>query len=139
MCAEVIFAPPQHTSMRKLLSLLLAAGFLTQALAQTNPDTQIMPFEFTSQSGSQLPAGMAVHRFGTTSGAIPTTRTTSPANADLINVTLGTSGGWRAEGANGISILASGSQAAGALVVSINTLGSKDIKVSWVVRTILQQ
>ena len=139
MPAEAIFAPPQHTSMRKLLSLLLAAGFLTQGLAQTNPEAQSIPFEFTSQSGPSLPGGMAVHRFGTTSGAIPTTRTTSPANGDLINVTVANSGGWRAEGANGIGILASGSQSAGAVVVSINTLGSKDIKVSWVVRTILQQ
>ena len=47
MGAQAIFAPPQHTSMRKLFSLLLLAGFLTQALAQTSPDARLLPYEQT--------------------------------------------------------------------------------------------
>src|SRR5687767_12280444 len=118
--------------MRKLLSLLLAAGFLTQVMAQTNPAAQVLPFEFGSQTGNGLPAGIAVHRFGTTTGSIPTSRTLVPGNADLpYAVQSASTGGWRAEGDNGLSMLASGSNAAGALVASIKTLGAKDIKVSW--------
>src|SRR5215213_6632310 len=98
-------------------AIVLALAWLPAAQAQTNPAAQALPFSLSSQTGSTLPAGVAVHRFGTTAGAIPTTRTTSPANGDLIYVTLGTSGGWRDEGANGLSLLASGSQSAGALVV----------------------
>lgn len=108
--------------------------------AQTNPAAQPLPFSLTSQTGTTLPAGVAVHRFGTTAGAIPTTRTTAPGNADLPYSSAGaTSGGWRDEGANGISLLASGSNAAGALVVALDTTGQTNIKVSWVARTILQQ
>jgi endonuclease G len=109
------------------------------AQAQTNPAAQPLPFSLTSQTGSTLPSGVAVHRFGTTAGAIPTTRTTTPGNGDLLYVTTSTSGGWRDEGVNGISMLASGSQSAGALVVAIDTTGQTNIKVSWMARTILQQ
>jgi endonuclease G len=122
-----------------LASVCLCVFASIDAEAQTNPTAQPLPFSLTSQTGSTLPAGVAVHRFGTTAGAIPTTRTTSPANGDLLYVTLGTSGGWRDEGANGISMLASGSQSAGALVVALDTTGQTNVQVSWIARTILQQ
>ncbi|MFL5808283.1 MAG: hypothetical protein ACJ749_02105, partial [Flavisolibacter sp.] len=118
-----------------LCMLLLSANLV---FAQTQPTPQSLPFSFTSQSGSTLPAGMAVHRFGTTTATIPTTRTVAPGNGDLLYVTGVASGGWRDEAANGISMLASGTQAAGALVVSINTIGKSNVQVSWVASTISQ-
>ncbi|HEX8474910.1 MAG TPA: DNA/RNA non-specific endonuclease [Pyrinomonadaceae bacterium] len=118
------------------ICLCIFAASATQA--QTNPAAQTLPFTLTSQTGSTLPAGVAVHRFGTTSG-IPTTRTTAPGTGDLPYNSTSNAGGWRDEGANGISMLASGSQAAGALVVAINTTGQTNIQVTWTARTILQQ
>jgi hypothetical protein len=109
------------------------------ALAQTNPAAQPLPFSLTAQTGSTLPAGVAVHRFGTTAAAIPTTRTTAPGNGDLPYPAQPTSGGWRDEGDNGLSLLASGSNAAGALIVALDTTGQTNIRVSWIARTILQQ
>jgi hypothetical protein len=71
----------------KILSIFLTAAWiiatLSHAFAQTSPPAQSLPFSFTEISGGALPDGVAVHRFGTTSAAIPTTRTTSPANGDL--------------------------------------------------------
>src|SRR5687767_6147099 len=95
-------------SNRKITAFLtifsLLAGFLVlppqfslllpTVQAQTNATAQALPFSFTAQTGSTLPSGMAAHRFGTTAGAIPTTRTTAPANGDIIYVTTGSSGGW---------------------------------------------
>ena len=107
--------------------------------AQTNPAIQPLPFSFSNYSGSTLPASIAAHRFGTTAATIPTTRTTTPGASDIDHATSSTAGGWREEGASGISLLASGTNAAGALVVSINTTGKSDIKVQWTIRTILQQ
>lgn len=108
--------------------------------AQTNPAAQSLPFSLTSQTGSTLPAGVAVHRFGTTSGTIPTTRTVVPATGDLPYSSTSNAGGWRDEASGaGIGILASGSQSAGALVVAINTTGQTAIQVFWLCRTILQQ
>jgi endonuclease G, mitochondrial len=122
-----------------LATILLAIISGHAAQAQTNPAAQALPFSLTSQTGSTLPAGVAVHRFGTTAGAIPTTRTTTPGNADLPYSNISNAGGWRDEGVNGIGILASGAQAAGALVVAIDTTGKTNVQVSWVARTILQQ
>ncbi|HEX6183766.1 MAG TPA: DNA/RNA non-specific endonuclease, partial [Pyrinomonadaceae bacterium] len=122
-----------------LAAILLVIISAHAAQAQTNPAAQALPFGLTSQTGSALPAGVAVHRFGTTAGAIPTTRTTSPGNADLPYSSTSNAGGWRDEGANGIGILASGSQSAGALVVAIDTTGQTNVQVLWVARTILQQ
>ena len=128
-------------SRRPLLfaAILLALVCSQAAQAQTNPAAQALPFSLTSQTGGTLPAGVAVHRFGTTAGAIPTTRTNTPGNADLPYSNISNAGGWRDEGANGIGLLASGSQAAGALVVAVNTTGQTNVQVSWVARTILQQ
>src|SRR5687767_911832 len=130
---------PKRSSLLFVAAALLALISSHSAYAQTNPAAQALPFSLTSQTGGTLPAGVAVHRFGTTAGAIPTTRTVSPANGDLIYVTLGTSGGWRDEGASGLSLLASGSQSAGALVVAVDTTGQTNVRVSWIARTILQQ
>src|SRR6188768_2820651 len=112
--------------------------FLLLALtsfSQTNPATQNLPFNITSQSGNTLPAGVAMHRFA----AIPTTRTLSLANADLPYAALSVSGGWRDEGTNGLSLLASAAQQAGALIISVNTTGNTNIEIQWTVRLILQQ
>ena len=79
-----------------------------------------------------------MHRFGTSSGAVPTTRTTAVANGDL-PTGGGNSGGWSNEAANGFGMLASGSQSAGAFVVAINTTGLNTIVVQWKAGTILQQ
>lgn len=124
-------------------NILFFVGFCllfgTQGWGQTNPVQQSLPFAFSSQSGSTLPAGIAVHRFGTTAGTIPLTRTLNPGNADLPHTSTNTFGGWKDEGENGISMLASSSQAAGAIVVAINTIGLTNVQVSWICRTILQQ
>lgn len=125
--------------MKRFYLLVLASVCTMCAFSQTNPSPLSLPFSLSSQTGNTLPAGIAVHRFGTTSAAIPTTRTTSPGNADLPYNSSSFSGGWRDESANGISMLASGSNAAGALLVSINTMGQTNVQVSWTVRTILQQ
>ncbi|MBL7702712.1 MAG: endonuclease [Ferruginibacter sp.] len=124
---------------KKFAGLIVFIFSFTLSFAQTNPAAQALPFNFSSQSGGTLPAGVAVHRFGTTSGAIPTTRTLIPGNADLpYNATVA-SGGWKDEAANGLSILASGSQSAGALVIAINTTGATNIDIQWTARLILQQ
>lgn len=118
--------------------LLLSASMQTQA--QTNPATGSLPFSYTGSTS--LPNNIAIHRFGTTAGAIPSTRTTANGNGDLLLVTTGSSGGYMLEGTNGvngISMLASGSQAAGAIVTEISTLGREDITVSWVSWTVLDQ
>lgn len=112
---------------------------VTISFSQTNPVAQSLPFNLNSQTGGTLPAGVAVHRFGTTAGAIPTTRTVTPGNGDLPYVATVGSGGWKDENANGLSILASGSQSAGALIIAINTTGSTNIDVQWTARIILQQ
>src|SRR5204863_9815925 len=94
--------------------------FALNSFSQTNPAPQNLPFNITNQSGNTLPAGVAMHRFA----AIPTTRTLSLANADLPYAILSASGGWHDEGTNGLSLLASGTQQAGALIISINTTGN---------------
>jgi predicted extracellular nuclease len=137
--------------MKKYLSGKTAVFLLVQSwifilasnvLSQTSPPAQTLPFSFTEISGSTLPAGVAVHRFGTASAAIPTTRTASPGNGDLPYLTNTSSGGWLnagTNGENGIAMLASGSNAAGGVVISINTLGKTNIVVEWTARTIQQQ
>lgn len=125
--------------MRKLYTLAAIVLIAMSSFGQTNPAPQILPFSFTNITGTALPAGMAVHRFGTAAASIPTTRTTAPGNADLPYIAASASGGWKDEGASGISLLASGSQAAGAVIVSINTTGLTNIQVAWTCRLILQQ
>jgi 2',3'-cyclic-nucleotide 2'-phosphodiesterase (5'-nucleotidase family) len=103
--------------------------------AQTNPSAQTLPFSLTAQSGSALPAGVAVHKFT----AIPTTRTTAVADADVAYNAGSNSGGWLDAGANGIGVLPSSSNPAAAVVVAVNTTGKTAIQVSWVCHTILNQ
>src|ERR1043165_5024400 len=126
-----------------LLKKIYISGFMILAgillRAQTNPSAQSLPFSFTSQTGSTLAAGMAVHRFGITSGTIPTTRTAAAGTGDLPYNATANAGGWRDESSSGLSLLASGSQAAGAVIVAINTTGLSTINVSWKAGTILQQ
>ena len=117
-----------------LLSTVTALS-VKPLLAQTNPPAQILPFSFTSLTGAGLPAGVAVHKFG----AIQSSRTLSVAAADLDRATNINAGGWRDEGDNGISLIASGAQPAGAVVVAISTLGKTNIKVAWKSQTIYDQ
>ena len=122
--------------------MAIAMIFLFSAnwgFAQTNPATATLPVSFTSQTGATLPTFMAIHRFGTTSGAIPTTRTTIDGNADLPNTSLNGSGGWIAETNDGLSILASGSNAAGAILFEFSTTGKENIQVSAIRWTKLDQ
>lgn len=123
----------------KLKLLIITVFCSILGWGQTNPTAQTLPYSFTSLGTTTLPAGMAVHRFGTSAGAIPITRTTIVATGDLPNVTIANSGGWMAENANGVSMLASGSQSAGAVVVAINTTGNTNILVQWKAGTVLQQ
>ncbi|WP_051663941.1 ExeM/NucH family extracellular endonuclease [Dyadobacter crusticola] len=136
----------KYNLSRKHISLFLRSAWILVlapgAFAQTSPPAQSLPFSYTEIAGGTLPAGVAVHRFGTTSAAIPTSRTTSPASGDLPYLTNSTSGGWLnagTNGENGIAMLASGSNAAGAVVISINTIGKTNILVEWTARTIQQQ
>lgn len=124
---------------KKITGFIVFLFSFTLSFSQTNPVAQALPFNLNSQAGSVLPAGVAVHRFGTTAGAIPVTRTLTPGNGDLPYVATAGSGGWKDETASGLSILASGSQAAGALIIAINTTGSTNIDVQWTARLILQQ
>lgn len=106
-----------------------------QAGAQTDPAAVSLPFSLNSQSTATLPAGVAVHRFS----SIPTSRTLSPANGgDLPNQgtsPTGNAGGWYNLGSDGIGLLASGTNPAGAVVVAISTSGLSNISVSWNCKT----
>ena len=104
----------------------------------TNPAAQSVPFEFKTQTGETLPAGVAMHRFGTSSATIPTSRTLAPGASDLGYASGNASGGWKDLADDGIGLLASSSQAAGAMVVAINTTGQSNIDVTWTCRTISQ-
>lgn len=123
---------------KHLIALVSGAMFLMHAQAQTDPTAVSLPFSLTSQSSSTLPSGVAVHKFST----IPTTRTVSPAAADLGNQgssPTATAGGWYHLGTDGIGILASSTTQSGALVVAINTTGQSNISVSWICKTIFGQ
>ncbi len=117
--------------------ILIIAGLVSVlcSFAQTNPAVQTLPFTLVAGSGTTLPAGVAVHKFAT----LPITRTLLPGNADLPNTATSGAGGWKDEVSSGISILSSGSQAAGAWIISINTSGKTNIQVQWTVRLMLQQ
>lgn len=126
----------------KLKHLVIALAWAFSAVqlhAQTNPSAVTLPFNLTSQSSATLPSGVAVHRYS----SIQTTRTLSPANGgDLPNqgsTPTNNAGGWYHLGADGIGLLASGSNPAGAVVVAINTTGSTNISVSWNCKTIYNQ
>lgn len=128
-------------SLFTLIAMALLNLFSFEGMAQTNPTTHNLNasnYSFTALGSATLPASMAVHRFGTTAGTIPTTRTTANGTGDLPSAG-GASGGWSFQSADGIGLLASGSQAAGAVVVALNTTGRTNIEVSWLCRTILQQ
>ncbi|MFN8244143.1 MAG: endonuclease [Ferruginibacter sp.] len=122
---------------RKCLFIVLSAAAALSGTAQTNPAAQTLPFSFSSLSTGTLPAGMAMHRLAT----IPTTRTLNAGTGDLAYAASSTAGGWREEGANGVSMLASGgtNAQAGGCIVSVNTTGLTNIQVQWTIRVILQQ
>lgn len=121
-----------------LFAMMLIAMAESRLGAQTNPTPVSLPFSLTSQSSATLPAGVAVHKFA----AIPTTRTTLPTAGDLTNqgsAPLGTTGGWYNLGTDGIGMIASGTNQAGAIVVAINTTGMTNVQVSWICKTIYNQ
>ncbi|MCF2447034.1 ExeM/NucH family extracellular endonuclease [Dyadobacter sp. CY345] len=117
------------------LVLTIMTAAVWPLLAQTNPPAQTLPFSFTSLTGETLPAGMAVHKFGT----IQSNRTLAPAAADIDRGTAINQGGWRDEADNGISLIASNAQQAGVVLVAINTSGKTDIQVAWKAQTIYDQ
>ena len=124
---------------KKLFHFVLLIVFTLNVFAQTNPTAQTLPFTFSTQTGSTLPAGIAVHKFGTTVAAIPTARTLTPGTTDLAYQATANAGGWNDQGAKGIGILASGSNSAGAMIVAINTTGKTTITTGWKITTILNQ
>ena len=124
-----------------LKGLVLACGVMGgfgPLSAQTNPTAVNLPFTLNSQSTATLPAGVSLHRFS----AIPVTRTLAPANSNLAaqgSSSTANSGGWYYLGTDGIGLLASTTNPAGALVVAINTTGLNNINVSWICKTIYNQ
>ncbi|PWJ60235.1 putative secreted protein (Por secretion system target) [Dyadobacter jejuensis] len=125
--------------IRRVLLFVVGLSLSISGYAQTQPTAQLLPYTFTGQTAEVAPAGMAIHRFGTSSSTIPTSRTTSEGNGDLPYSTTSSAGGWLnagTNGADGIGLLASGSNAAGAVVVSINTTGKQDVTVKWLCRVI---
>lgn len=129
--------------MKSKLSLLLCLILILQACAvlvraQTNPAAVNLPFSLNGQYAATLPAGVAIHRFS----SIQTTRTLNPATGDLpVQGSSPTSntGGWYHLGDNGIGLLASGTNPAGALIVAINTVGQSNVQISWLCKTIYNQ
>lgn len=121
--------------IRRLAINLCFLLFNGLAFSQTNPAAQNLPFNLNNQTGSTLPAGVAVHRFA----AIPTSRILTAGTGDLAYNSGANAGGWRDEAGNGIAVLASGSAQAGAWVVAINTTGKTNIQVQWTARLMLQQ
>jgi endonuclease/exonuclease/phosphatase family metal-dependent hydrolase len=125
--------------LKYLKFALLWALPVLQLHAQTNPSAVTLPFSLNSLSSSTLPSGVAVHRFS----SIQTSRTLSPASGgDLPNqgsAPLSNTGGWYHLGNDGIGMLASGTNPAGAVVVAINTTGKTNITVSWICKTIYNQ
>lgn len=127
------------TRLRILLYLtLILQAFTAGVQAQTNPVAVTLPFTLNGQYSASLPPCVALHRFS----SVQTTRTPNPATGDLpVQGSSPTSnaGGWYHLGDNGIGLLASGTNPAGALIISINTQGQSAIQVSWVCRTIYNQ
>ena len=122
--------------MNKKITIFFVFLFaVITGFSQTNPVAQNLPFNLASQSGNSLPAGTAVHKFA----AIPASRILSPGTADLPYTSTAVSGGWKDESSNGISVLASGTQQAGALIIAVNTTGNTNIDIQWTVRLMLQQ
>ncbi|MBK7761850.1 MAG: SprB repeat-containing protein [Bacteroidetes bacterium] len=137
---EVRFSVNQLCKKIKFLWLFVLLLIPALGWAQTNPATASLPFTFNG--ATSIPSSMAIHRFGTSAGAIPTTRTTADGNADLPFNATANAGGHKFEGTSGvdgISILASSSQSAGAIVSEISTTGLSNITVSWVAWTVLDQ
>ena len=120
--------------MKNFSKLLLSIAFLCNNYinAQTQPSNyQTLPFQLNSFSGSTVPNYMAIHRFGTSSGSIPKSRIVTNGNGDLPYNSATSTGGWRSEGNNGLSMLASGSNAAGAIIVALDTRNKQNIIVNW--------
>ena len=140
MGAQAIFAPPQHTSMRKLFSLLLLAGFLTQALAQTSPDARLLPYEQTfdglATTSTAYPLGW---QGWTIAGSLSTNFRTAAPTGDRPMVANGTAGSTTGAvyNFNGkIGFLNSGSTGDQSLAMAINTTGQASVSVSYDVMTI---
>jgi hypothetical protein len=119
---------------------VLLLWFPSTGWGQTNPATGSLPYSFTG--ATTIPSTIAIHRFGTSAAAIPTSRITTDGTGDLPVTTTNNSGGYMIEGtggADGVSLLASSSQSAGAIIIEVSTIGKTGISVSWVSWTKLDQ
>jgi hypothetical protein len=113
---------------------MLSLGYV--GWGQTNPtafDLSTGSFTFTGfavGTTTTYPASMQGWKFA----AEPTTPTTNAPSADFAlsaSSTTITTGSIRNEVANGISILNSGSNNLGAIVIAVNTTGRSDVKVTF--------
>ena len=126
--------------MRKLFSLLLLAGFLTQALAQTSPDARLLPYEQTfdglATTSTAYPLGW---QGWTIAGSLSTNFRTAAPTGDRPMVANGTAGSTTGAvyNFNGkIGFLNSGSTGDQSLALAINTTGQASVSVSYDVMTI---
>lgn len=121
------------------MSVSVVALWPAYTQAQTSPSAAALPLTLNSLSTSTLPTGVAIHRFS----SIPATRTVLPASGgDLPNQGAspsGTAGGWYHLGSDGIGLLSSGSNPAGALVIAVNSSGQTNLTVSWTCKTVKNQ
>ena len=124
--------------LRSVLLCVFSVFLITlsgNVFGQTNPTTSNLPVTISNQTGTTLPSFVAVHRFAT----VITSRVTTDGSADLPNTSTNNSGGWIAQGVDGISLLASGTNPAGAIITEINTTGFINVQVSWIAWTVLDQ
>lgn len=116
-----------------ILFLLISTSFL---FAQTNPAAHNLGtsnFTFTG-FGDGATTTYPTSMQGWSFGAEPTSSTVASPSADRVLVASSTSittGSIRNEVGNGISLLNSGTNNIGAIVVAVNTTGRENIKVTW--------
>lgn len=120
-----------------MLLLIINLGFLGGMMAQTNPTAHNLSSSDFSFTGFALgttttyPTSMQGHKF-------PAERSTATLTADadgdrplVISTDPIGSGSIRNEVANGISLLNSGSNHIGAILISVNSTGRNNLTVSW--------
>jgi hypothetical protein len=120
-----------------MLLLIINLGFLGGMMAQTNPTPHNLSSSDFSFTGFALgttttyPTSMQGHKF-------PAERSTATLTADAdgdrvlaVSTDAIATGSIRNEVANGISLLNSGSNNIGAIVISLNSTGRNNLTVSW--------
>ncbi len=121
-----------------LLLLLLIPGI---GWGQTNPSPYNLAsgaYEFrgfSDAASTSYPVSLQGHSFNSE----PDATTVSPPSADVALVAGGavTNSNIRNEGANGISVLGSGTNNIGAVTLGLNTTGRARVLVSWVANVIV--